>query len=83
MSASQLEGAKARAMKMLREGIEKVKTDTSETAAYNESYVEGLAQMAYAAGLINDAALAYWEKTRADAQHERWLRLNAKIGRAA
>lgn len=83
MSASQLAWAKAAAEKMLREEIEKVTTDISETAAYNESFVEGLAQMAYAVGLIDDAALAYWEQTRDAAQHERWKRLHAKIGKEA
>ncbi|WP_349573080.1 hypothetical protein [Azotobacter salinestris] len=83
MSASQLAWAKARAEKMLREGVEKVKADTSDTAAFNESFVEGLAQMAYAAGLIDDEALAYWEQTKRVAAHERWKRLCAKIGRSA
>ena len=83
MSASQLAWAKAKAQSILRQEIEKVRTDTSETAAFNESYVEGLVQMAYAADLIDDEALAYWEQTRRAASQERWRRLHAKIGAAA
>lgn len=58
MSASEMEWAKAKADSLIRQMIDKV----GESIWPAPNFCKELIQMAYAAGLIGDVRLGYWQR---------------------